>query len=56
VGRPEATGVYGDATLATREKGGRILAAIVPALVAAAEYLRTAPIDWNATSSRPARP
>jgi len=56
VGRPEATGVYGDATLATREKGGRILAAIVPALVAAAEYVRTAPIDWNATSSRPARP
>jgi len=55
-GRPEATGVYGDATLATREKGGRILAAIVPTLVAAAEYVRTAPIDWNATSSRPARP
>src|SRR5579859_3129321 len=44
-GTPEATGVYGDATLATREKGDRILAAIVPALIAAAEHLRTAPID-----------
>jgi creatinine amidohydrolase/Fe(II)-dependent formamide hydrolase-like protein len=44
-GRPGATGVYGDATLATREKGDRILAAVVPALIAAAEYLRTAPID-----------
>lgn len=44
-GRSEATGVYGDATLATREKGDRILAAIVPALIDAAEYLRTASID-----------
>jgi creatinine amidohydrolase len=43
-GTPEATGVYGDATLATREKGDRILASIVPALAAAAEHLRTAPI------------
>lgn len=38
------TGVYGDATLATREKGERILAAVVPNLVAAAHYLRTAAI------------
>lgn len=44
-GTPEATGVYGDATLATREKGERILAAIVPALIAAADHLRTAAID-----------
>lgn len=44
-GKPQAAGVYGDATLATREKGERILAAIVPALIAAAEHLRTAAID-----------
>lgn len=41
---PRATGVYGDATLATREKGERILAAIIPNLIAAAEHLRTAAI------------
>lgn len=39
------TGVFGDATLATREKGDRILAAVVPNLIAAAEYLRAAPVD-----------
>ncbi len=39
------TGVYGDATLATREKGERILAAVVPNLIAAAEYLRTASME-----------
>jgi len=38
------TGVYGDATLATRDKGERILAALLPALVHAAEYVRTAPL------------
>jgi creatinine amidohydrolase len=38
------SGVYGDPTLATAEKGERILAAVVAALVAAAEYLRTAPV------------
>jgi len=38
------TGVYGDATLATRETGERILAAVVPAVLAAAEHLRTASI------------
>jgi len=43
--RPGAVGVYGDPTLATREKGERILAAIVPALIAAADHLRTAAID-----------
>jgi creatinine amidohydrolase len=41
----EGTGVYGDATLATAEKGERILTAIVPALIAAAEHLRTAAVD-----------
>ena len=38
------TGVYGDATLATREKGEQIAAALISALVEAAEYLRTAPL------------
>jgi creatinine amidohydrolase len=38
-----ATGVYGDATLATREKGELIAQAMVEDLVAAAERLRTAP-------------
>ena len=42
---PGGTGVYGDATLATREKGERILAAVVPNLVAAAEHLRTSRLD-----------
>lgn len=41
----DAGGVYGDPTLATREKGERILAAVVPSLIAAAEHLRTAPIE-----------
>jgi creatinine amidohydrolase len=44
-GSPDATGVYGDATLATREKGDRILAAVVPNLIAAAEHMRTAPVE-----------
>jgi len=39
-----ATGVYGDATLATREKGETIAEAMVNDLVAAAERLRTAAI------------
>ena len=39
-----ATGVYGDATLATAEKGKAIVDAIVEDLVAAAERLRTAPM------------
>ena len=39
-----ATGVYGDATLATREKGAAIAAAILDDLVAAAERLRLAPV------------
>jgi creatinine amidohydrolase len=43
--QPGRAGVYGDATLASREKGERILAAVIPALVAAAEHLRTAAID-----------
>jgi creatinine amidohydrolase len=38
-----ATVVYGDATLASREKGENIVAAVVDDLVAAAERLRTAP-------------
>ncbi len=38
------TGVYGDATLATRDKGERIAAALMRALVEAAEYVRTAPL------------
>lgn len=38
-----ATGVYGDATLATREKGRAIVEAVVEDLVAAAEQLWTAP-------------
>jgi creatinine amidohydrolase len=42
---PHGSGVYGDATLARAEKGGRILAAVLPALIAAAEHLRTARID-----------
>ena len=58
VGRPRAdghpehqeseqrgSGVYGDATVATHEKGKRILAAVAPNLIAAAEYLRTSAID-----------
>jgi creatinine amidohydrolase len=39
-----ATGVYGDATLATPEKGAAIAAAIVDDLVAAAERLRLVPV------------
>lgn len=39
-----ATGVYGDATLATRGKGNAIAEAMVEDLVAAAERLRTADI------------
>ena len=39
-----ATGVYGDATLATREKGERIAAALVDDLVIAAEALRAAEV------------
>jgi len=42
---PGAAGVYGDATLATREKGEQILAALVPAVIAAADHLRTVAID-----------
>ena len=42
---PGAAGVYGDPTLATREKGERILAALVPAVIAAADHLRTVTID-----------
>lgn len=38
-----ATGVYGDATLATRSKGEIIAEALVEDLVVAAERLRTAP-------------
>jgi len=38
-----ATGVYGDATLATAEKGRAIAAAIVDDLMVAADLLRTAP-------------
>ncbi|HLW47734.1 MAG TPA: creatininase family protein [bacterium] len=44
-GDRETTGVYGDATLASPEKGVRILATIVPAVITAAEHLRTAPIE-----------
>jgi creatinine amidohydrolase len=40
-----ATGVYGDATLATRELGERLLAALLDALATAAETLRTQPLD-----------
>ncbi|HET7263775.1 MAG TPA: creatininase family protein [bacterium] len=47
-----ATGVYGDATLATVEKGRVIAEAMVEDLVAAAERLRTAP----AASPRPGIP
>jgi len=47
-----ATGVYGDATLATPEKGAAIASAIVDDLVAAAERLRTAPV----APSRPGIP
>jgi creatinine amidohydrolase len=47
-----ATGVYGDATLASEEKGKIILEAIVGDLVVAAERLRAAPIPL----SRPAIP
>ncbi|HYM68874.1 MAG TPA: creatininase family protein [bacterium] len=43
--RPSATGVYGDATLATPEKGDRIVAALVDALTTAAEALRTQPLE-----------
>ena len=39
-----ATGVYGDATLATREKGEKIAAALVDDLVVAAETLRAAEV------------
>jgi creatinine amidohydrolase len=39
-----ATGVYGDATLATREKGEKIAAALVDDLVIAAEALRGAEV------------
>jgi len=46
------TGVYGDATLGTTEKGVTIAAALVDDLVAAAERLRTAP--W--VPSRPGIP
>jgi len=52
-----ATGVYGDATLATRAKGEQILAAMVEDLVVAAERLRAAPapiarpgIPWEASA------
>lgn len=38
-----ATGVYGDATLASPEKGARIIEALVEDLVLAAERLRTTP-------------
>jgi len=47
-----ATGVYGDATLATAEKGKAIVEAIVEDLVVAAERLRTAPMPLT----RPAIP
>jgi len=46
------TGVYGDATLGTKEKGTTIASALVEDLVIAAERLRTAP--W--VSSRPGIP
>ncbi|HXX39951.1 MAG TPA: creatininase family protein [bacterium] len=39
------TGVYGDATLATREKGERIVAALVDALVAAAQALQAQALE-----------
>jgi creatinine amidohydrolase len=42
--RDSATGVYGDATLATREKGVTIADAVVNDLIAGAERLRMAPL------------
>ncbi|HYM71323.1 MAG TPA: creatininase family protein [bacterium] len=44
-----ATGVYGDATLATPEKGNAIAEAMVEDLVAAAERLRTADVATTRT-------
>jgi creatinine amidohydrolase/Fe(II)-dependent formamide hydrolase-like protein len=38
------TGTWGDPTLATRDKGERIVAALVDALVADVEALRAVPI------------
>jgi len=38
------TGVYGDATLATKDKGDRIVDAVVENMVQAADRLRTAPL------------
>jgi len=38
------TVVYGNPTLATRGKGERIIAAVIPALVDAAAYVRTTPL------------
>ena len=38
-----ATGVYGDATLATPEKGRAIAAAMIEDLIAGVDQLRTAP-------------
>jgi len=38
------TGVFGDATLATREKGGKVVEAMVRGILAEIEALRRAPL------------
>jgi len=43
------TGIWGDATLATREKGERICAALVKALLADIEAIRRAPLPASAS-------
>lgn len=47
------TGIYGNATLATREKGQRVVEAIVAGIVRDIETVRTAPLPTEASQSFP---
>jgi creatinine amidohydrolase len=50
------TGVFGDATLATREKGERVVKALVAGIVKEIEELRRAPLPAATPAAAPATP
>jgi creatinine amidohydrolase len=52
-GAYSASGVYGDATLATREKGEAIARAMVEGMLREIDTLRRAPVKTSATTAQP---
>jgi len=52
-GAYSASGIYGDATLATREKGEAIARAMVEGMLREIETLRRAPVKTSATTAQP---